>query len=145
VPTPRVTGASLLFRFFSRAQSPRAPKGGADHRAVRAHPRFDACHRICVVLWAHSYEVWVDENKTEHRREVAWNKMARTAAKSDCESRKMKEARAEYHTLTGKGIRAARAGSTVGFDQRNTRFRPWVPEVRVLARHGDPHGPKEKR
>jgi hypothetical protein len=51
-------------------------KGGADHRAVRAHPRFDACHRICVVLWAHSYEVWVDGNKTEHRREVAWNKMA---------------------------------------------------------------------
>jgi hypothetical protein len=41
-------------------------------------------------------------------------------------------------TLTGKGIRAALAGSTVGFD-------PWVPEVRVLARHGDPRGPKEKR
>ena len=74
------------------------------------------------VLWEHSYEVWVDSNKVDHRRDVAWKKIAATAAKSDCEDRSVNEARAEYDGLTGEGIRAILAGSKVGFNQRNTRF-----------------------
>ena len=35
------------------------------------------------VLWKHSYEVWVDSSKADHRRDVAWKKIAATAAKSD--------------------------------------------------------------
>src|SRR5215468_2083141 len=74
------------------------------------------------VLWKHSYEVWVDSNKADHRRDVAWKKVAATAAKSDCEDRSVNEARAEYDGLTGRGIRAILVGSKVGFNQRNTRF-----------------------
>src|SRR5262244_3852323 len=74
------------------------------------------------VLWKHSYEVWVDSNKVDHRRDVAWKKIAATAAKSDCQDRSVNEARAEYDGLTGEGIRAILTGSTVGFDQRTTRF-----------------------
>src|SRR5262245_9597227 len=60
------------------------------------------------VLWKHSYEVWVDSNKVDHRRDVAWKKVAATAAKSDCEDRGVNEARAEYGGLTGRGIEAIR-------------------------------------
>jgi len=74
------------------------------------------------VCWKHSYEVWVESNGTEHRRDVSWKKVATTGAKSDCESRGAREARAEYDTLTGKGVRATLAGSKVAFDQRKTRF-----------------------
>ena len=30
------------------------------------------------VLWAHSYELWVDKNKDAHRRDVTWKKVATT-------------------------------------------------------------------
>jgi hypothetical protein len=76
------------------------------------------------VLWEHSYEVWVDKNKENHRRDVAWKKVNATAAKSDCDDRRVREARAEYYTLTGQGVWATLAGSEVGFDQKNTRFNP---------------------
>ena len=75
------------------------------------------------VLWEHSYEVWVDNNKENHRRDVAWKKVNATAAKSDCDDSKVREARAECYTLSGKGIGATLAGSEVGFDQKNTRFK----------------------
>ena len=74
------------------------------------------------MLGKHSYEVSVDSNKVDHRRDVAWKKVAATAAKSDCEDRSVNEARAEYDALAGEGIRAILAGSKVGFNQRNTRF-----------------------
>jgi hypothetical protein len=75
------------------------------------------------VLWKHSYEVWVDNNKESHRRDVAWKKVNATAAKSDCDDRRVREARAEFYTLTGQGVGATLAGSEVGFDQKNTRFK----------------------
>jgi hypothetical protein len=94
------------------------------------------------VLWKHSYEVWIDANKDSHRRDVAWTKVARTAAKSDCEQRSGREARAEYDTLTGKGIRATLGGSKVGFDQRNRRFRHGYRNFECWPDTVDPRGPK---
>jgi len=75
------------------------------------------------VLWKHSYEVWIDNNKEGHRRDVAWKKVSATVAKSDCDDRRVREARAEYDTLTGQGVGATLAGSEVGFVQKNTRFK----------------------
>ncbi len=75
------------------------------------------------VLWAHSYEVFVDANKDQHRRHVSWRRVTVLAAQSDCDDRKVREARAEFDTLTGKGVGATLTGSEVGFDQRNTRFK----------------------
>ena len=95
-------------------------------------------------LWRHTYEVWVDANKVEHRREVGWKKLATTAAKSDCVSRGIREAHAEYHTLTGKGIGAILAGSKVGFDQRNTRFKLGYRNFECWPESVDPRGPKRK-
>jgi hypothetical protein len=57
-----------------------------------------------------SYEVWVDSNKDSHRRDVAWRKVSATTAKSDCDDRRVREARAEYYTLTGQGVPAAHSG-----------------------------------
>jgi hypothetical protein len=74
------------------------------------------------VLWKHSYEVWVDTNKDNHRRDVAWKKVKATTAKSDCDDRRVREARAEYYTLTGQGVRATLAGSQVGLDQKDTKI-----------------------
>jgi len=96
------------------------------------------------VLWEHSYEVWVDSNKVDHRRDVAWKKIAATAAKSDCEDRSVNEARAEYDGLTGEGIRAILAGSKVGFDQRNTRFTQGYRSFECYPDTVDPRGPKTK-
>ena len=67
------------------------------------------------MLWKHSYEVWVHDNKENHQRDVAWKKVNATAAKSDCDDSRVREARAEYYTLSGKGIGATLAGSEVGF------------------------------
>ena len=75
------------------------------------------------VLWEHSYEVWVDSNRENHRRDGYWKKFTATAAKSDCDDRRVREARAEYYELTGKGAGATLAGSEVGFDQSNTRYK----------------------
>jgi hypothetical protein len=58
---------------------------------------------------------------TTHRRDVAWKKLNATAAKSDCDDRRVREAGAENYTLTGIGVEATLAGSEVGFDQKNTR------------------------
>ena len=96
------------------------------------------------VLWTHTYEVWVDANKAEHRREVGWKKMATTAAKSDCVSRGATEAHAEYHALTGRGVRATLAGSKVGFDQRNTRFKLGYRNFECWPDTVDPRGLKKK-
>src|SRR5215831_8078841 len=74
------------------------------------------------VLWEHSYEVWVDKNTADHRRDVAWKKVAATQARSDCHERTLSEARAEYDGLIGRGVRATLSGPEVGFDQKNTRF-----------------------
>jgi len=95
-------------------------------------------------LWKHSYKVWVDANKTEHRREVTWKMVAKSATKSDCESRRVSEARAEYDTLAGKGIRVSLAGSKVGFEQRNTRFRHAYRNFECWPDTADPRGPKGK-
>src|SRR5262249_24887423 len=96
------------------------------------------------VLWKHSYEVWVDSNKVEHRRDGAWKKVAAIAAKSDCEDRSVNEARAEYDALTGKGIRATLAGTKVGFNQRNTRFTQGYRNFACFPDTVDPRRPKGK-
>jgi hypothetical protein len=96
------------------------------------------------VLWRHSYEVWVDGSKADHRRDVAWKKVAATAAKSDCEQRGVSEARAEYHTLTGKGIRATLSGSKVGFHQPHKRFTHGYRNFECWPDTVDPRGPKTK-
>jgi len=96
------------------------------------------------VLWKHSYEVWVDSNKVEHRREVAWEKVAAMPAKSGCEDRAASEARAEYDTLTGKGARATLMGSQVAFDQQKTRFTHGYRRFECWPDTVDPRGPKAK-
>jgi hypothetical protein len=94
------------------------------------------------VLWKHSYEVWVDTNKDSHRRDVAWKKVSATAAKSDCDDRRVREARAEYSTLTGQGVGATLAGSEVGFHQSNTRYRHGYRSFECWPDSVDPRGPK---
>ena len=96
------------------------------------------------VLWAHSYEVWVDKNKDNPRRDVVWKKVAVTMAKADCSDRAVSEARAEYYTLVGKGVRATVSGSEVGFDQRNTRFTHGYRKFECWPGSVDPRGPKGK-
>ena len=96
------------------------------------------------VLWKHSYEVWIDTNKGSHRRDVAWKKVTATAAKSDCDDRRVREARAEYYELTGKGAGATLAGSEVGFDQSNTRYKRGYHSFECLPDGTDPRGPKGK-
>lgn len=96
------------------------------------------------VLWEHSYEVWVDSNKENHRRDVYWKKVAATAAKSDCTDRAVREARAEYYTLTGKGVGATLAGSEVGFHQTNTRYRHGYRKFECWPDTVDPRGVKRK-
>lgn len=85
------------------------------HASVRAEGAW--------VLWQHSYEVFVDANKEPHRRNVSWKRVTVLAARSDCNDRKVREARAEFDMLTGKGVGATLTDSEVGFDQRNTRFK----------------------
>ena len=94
------------------------------------------------VLWEHSYEVWIDSNKENHRRDGYWKKVTATAAKSDCDDRTVREARAEYYALTGKGVGATLAG--VGFDQRNTRYKHGYRRFECWPDTVDPRGPKGK-
>src|SRR5216684_745787 len=96
------------------------------------------------VLWKHSYEVWIDNNKEDHRRDVAWKKVNATAAKSDCDDHRVREARAEYYTLTGQGVGATLAGSEVGFDQSNTRYKHGYRRFECWPDTVDPRQPKAK-
>jgi hypothetical protein len=96
------------------------------------------------VLWEHSYEVWIDSNKENHRRDGYWKKVTATAAKADCEDRTVREARAEYYTLTGQGVGATLAGPEVGFDQSNTRYKRGYHSFECLPDPVDPRGPKGK-
>ena len=96
------------------------------------------------VLWEHAYEVWVDSNKDNHRRDIRWTKVATTATKADCKDRSVNEARAEYDALTAQGIGATLAGSTVGFHQRNTRFAQGYRNFECYPDSVDPRGPKGK-
>jgi|SRR5215471_2779913 len=96
------------------------------------------------VLWAHSYEIWVDKNKENHRRDVTWKKVAATPGKSDCDARTLSEARAEYYTLIGRGMRATLSGSEVGFDQINKRFKQGYRKFECWPDTVDPRGPKGK-
>jgi hypothetical protein len=96
------------------------------------------------VLWEHSYEVWVDSNKESHRRDGYWKKVTATAAKADCDDRTVREARAEYYTLTGQGIGATLAGSQVGFDQSNTRYKRGYHSFECWPDTVDPRGAKGK-
>ena len=75
------------------------------------------------VLWEHAYEVFVDGNKNQQQRTVSWKRVTVVATRTDCDDRRMREARAEFDLLTGKGIEATLTDSEVGFDQRNTRFK----------------------
>ena len=96
------------------------------------------------VLWEHAYEVWVDSNKDNHRRDVAWKKVAMTASKSDCKDRVAQEERADCDTLTGKGVRAMLTGSEVGFDQPNTRFTQGYRNFECWPDTVDPRRAKER-
>ena len=96
------------------------------------------------VLWEHAYEVWIDSNKGNHRRDIHWAKVATTAATADCKDRAAQEARADYDALTGKGVRATLTGSEVGFNQRNTRFTHGYRRFECYPATVDPRGPKGK-
>jgi len=96
------------------------------------------------VLWKHSYEVWVDSNKADHRRDVAWKKVAAMPAKSGCEERAVSEARAEYDALAGTRTRATLTGAQVGFDQRHTRFTRGYRRFECWPDTVDPRGAKGK-
>jgi len=54
------------------------------------------------------------------------------------------EARAEYDALAGQGIRATLARSTVGFNQRNTRFMQGYRSFECWPDAVDLRGPKGK-
>ena len=96
------------------------------------------------VLWEHSYEVWVDQNKADHRRDVAWKKVAAIQARSDCDDRTLSEARAEYDGLIGRGVRATLSGPEVGFDQKNTRITHVYRRFECWPDTVDPRMAKEK-
>ena len=87
----------------------------APHAAIRAEGAW--------VLWEHSYEVFVDASKDPQRRNVSWKRVTVLAAQSDCDLRKVREARAEFDMLSGKGVGATLTRAEVAFDQRNTRFK----------------------
>jgi hypothetical protein len=84
-----------------------------------------------------------DSSKVNHRRDGYWKKVTATAAKSDCDDRTVREARAEYYTLTGKGVGATLAGSEVGFDQSNTRYKRGYYSFVCLPDTVDPRGVKK--
>ncbi len=94
------------------------------------------------VLWKHSYEIWIDTNKVSHRRDISWKKVTVAAGKSDCDNRRLREARAEYDAQTGK--RATLTGSEVGFDQSNTRYKRGYRSFECYPDTVDPRGPKGK-
>ena len=96
------------------------------------------------VLWEHAYEVWVDNNKEDHPRDVFWRKVTTTAAKSDCDSRTLGEAQAEYSTLSGRGVGATLEGYKVGFDQKNTRYKHGYRSFECWPDTVDPRRPKGK-
>ena len=96
------------------------------------------------VLWEHSYEVFVDANKDAQRRNVSWKRVTVLAARADCDDRKVREARAEFDMLTGKGVGATLTGSEVGFDQRNTRFKRGYRSFECWPDTVDPIGAKGK-
>lgn len=96
------------------------------------------------VLWKHSYEVWVDTDKVSHRRDVAWKKVNSTTAKSECDDRRLREARSEYSTLTGKGVGVTLAGSEVGFDQSHTRYKRGYRSFECWPGSVDPRGARGK-
>jgi hypothetical protein len=96
------------------------------------------------VLWKHSYEIWIDTNKVSHRRDIAWKKVSVTAAKSDCDNRRLREARAEYDALTGKRFGATLTGSEVGFDQSNTRYKRGYRSFECYPDTVDPRGARAK-
>jgi hypothetical protein len=96
------------------------------------------------VLWKHSYEVWIDTNKVSHRRDVAWKKVTAMTAKRDCDDRRVREARAEYHSLTGKRVAPTLTSSEVGFDQRNTRYKRGYRRFECWPDTVDPRGAKAK-
>jgi hypothetical protein len=75
------------------------------------------------VLWQHSYEVFVDANKDQQLRSVSWKRVTVLGTQSDCDERKVSEARAEFDILSGRGVGATLTGAEVAFDQRNTRFK----------------------
>ena len=99
---------------------------------------------ITWVLREHSYEVWVDNNKEAHQREISWKKVTATTAKSDCDNRTVDEAQAEYSILTGTGIGATLAGSKVGFHQSNTRYTYGYRSFECWPDTVDPRRPKGK-
>jgi len=86
------------------------------------------------VGWKHSYEVWIDANKDSHRRDVARKKVNVATAKSDCDDRRVREARAEYYSLTGQDVGTTLAGSEVGFRQSKKRYKHGY----MLTRHHRP-------
>jgi hypothetical protein len=123
---PRARRASLLVAFYLLAS------------AATAHAESKW------VLWKHSYEVWIDTNKVSHRRDVAWKKVTAMTAKTDCDDRRVREARAEYHSLTGKRVAPTLTSSEVGFDQRNTRYKRGYRRFECWPDTVDPRGPKGK-
>ena len=55
--------------------------GDCDRRAVRHCRRFHRRRSVRVGAVEALYKVWVDANKTEHRREVTWKMVAKSATK----------------------------------------------------------------
>jgi hypothetical protein len=47
-----------------------------------------------------------DSSKVNHRRDGYWKKVTATVTKSDCDDRTVRQARAEYYELSGKGVGA---------------------------------------
>jgi hypothetical protein len=105
------------------------PRSGTFFEALAVIVSLTASHSTAAlaqsgwVLWEHAYEVFVDGNNNQPRRSVSWKRVTAAVARTNCDDRRMREARAEFDLLTGKGVGATLTGSEVGFDQRNTRFK----------------------
>ena len=70
--------------------------------ALPAHLGRDGLRRVRVSTVGALVKGWVDSNKENHRCYGYWEKVIATAAKSVCDDRTVREARAEYYTLTGE-------------------------------------------
>jgi len=128
----------------------RLPRIGALRVAFAAIVSLTTSHVTAVraesgwVLWEHAYEVFVDSNNNQQRRSVSWKSVMVVTARTDCDDRRMREARAEFDLLTGKGVGATLTGSEVGFDQRNTRFKRGYRSFECWPDTVDPRKAKRK-
>src|SRR5438094_8281678 len=89
-------------------------------------------------------EVWFDSIREINLIDVNWKKVTAMSDNTYYDELTVREARAEYYTLIGKGVRATLVGSKVGFDQSNTRYKLGYHSFECWPDTVDPRGAKGK-